>query len=69
MTDCAWVADSDGTWSTGCGNAFVFIDGGPAENGFRYCCYCGGALHPTPYSDDDCDWCDSSPAVTGEGDK
>ena len=35
--------DSD-VWFTACDNAFEFNEGGPKENHFKYCCYCGGEL-------------------------
>lgn len=41
---CRWTYDPDYCWDTGCKNAFSFTDGGPAENEFKYCCYCGGKL-------------------------
>ena len=43
---CAWTLEDDdsGMWSTKCGEAFMFTDGGPKENGTRFCCYCGGKL-------------------------
>lgn len=28
-------------WATECGNAFEFNDGGPKENGAKFCMYCG----------------------------
>ena len=37
---CDWVEDYDGVWSSACDNAFVFNDGGPKENDFKYCPYC-----------------------------
>lgn len=39
---CAWQMDEDGVWWTDCGEGFI-IDNldSPAENGFRFCCYCG----------------------------
>ena len=39
--DCEWNDDDEGMFETECGNAFVFTDGGPADNGFRFCPYCG----------------------------
>lgn len=44
--DCTWSLDEDdsGTWATSCGNLFSFTDGGPKENDFKHCCYCGGKL-------------------------
>lgn len=41
---CKWTVDGDGVWYTECGNAFVFDTGGPADNKFKVCPYCGGAL-------------------------
>lgn len=42
---CRWTLDAqDGYWATGCNNAFTFIDGGPADNAFRFCPYCGRAV-------------------------
>lgn len=45
--ECEWTRDSDfesEVWNTACGNAFIFTDGGPAENDAKFCCYCGGKL-------------------------
>lgn len=41
---CRWASDEDGTWFSGCGEAFVFESQGPRENGFRFCPYCGGTV-------------------------
>lgn len=41
---CDWRVDDDGVWFTGCGHAWQFEDGGPAENGTKWCPYCGGRL-------------------------
>lgn len=42
---CVWSYDSDGTfYETACGHAYQFTDGGPTENGQRYCGYCGRLL-------------------------
>lgn len=41
---CKWHSDDDGYWNTGCHEKFVFIDGGPKENGFKFCPYCGNKL-------------------------
>lgn len=46
---CRWTPpsaedDDIDAWRTGCGHAWQFIDGGPAENQQRFCGYCGGAL-------------------------
>lgn len=42
---CQWKYDEfEDSWDTSCGNKFSFIDGNPHENGFAYCCYCGGDL-------------------------
>lgn len=42
---CTWSEDpDDGSYDTDCGNKHVFIEGTPAENGYRFCPYCGGAM-------------------------
>ena len=41
---CTWTENEDGVYETNCDNMFVFNDGGPVENGFRYCPYCGREL-------------------------
>lgn len=46
---CEWIEDENGTWDTGCGNAFQITDGTPAENRFKFCAYCGGALVELQY--------------------
>ena len=40
---CTWTQDDeDSYWAAACcDHLFVFNDGGPVENGFRYCPYCG----------------------------
>lgn len=52
-TGCEWKQDEETNWQTGCGNAFVFIDSGPIENGMKFCCYCGLSLDELPYDDAD----------------
>ena len=41
LAKCRWTDDGDGNWSTGCGELWSFIDGGPKENGVRHCLLCG----------------------------
>ncbi|MCR4374192.1 MAG: hypothetical protein NUW22_05025 [Acidobacteria bacterium] len=41
---CAWAVDDDGIYHTGCGHAWFFDTGTPAENQQQFCGYCGGAL-------------------------
>lgn len=50
---CSWIEDSDGTWETQCDHYFVVMEGTPAENGFRFCCYCGGELFLSPFDETD----------------
>ena len=43
---CRWrIVHESGTWDTGCGHMFEFINDGPEENGLKFCPYCGGWLH------------------------
>ena len=45
MSDsCIWKPDKDGVYETSCGESFVFCDGGPKENGARFCMHCGKPL-------------------------
>lgn len=41
---CRWGEDEDGNWETCCAETFFFVDGGPTENRFLFCPYCGGEL-------------------------
>jgi len=38
---CQWAEDASGVFETSCGKAHIFIAGGPAENRYKYCQYCG----------------------------
>jgi hypothetical protein len=39
---CKWTYDNDyDQWITSCDNAFVLMEGTPAENRMLYCPYCG----------------------------
>ena len=38
---CKWEQNADGVWETECDEMFIFNDGNPEENGFKYCPYCG----------------------------
>jgi len=49
---CEWaMVDSDGytIWETGCDIEFEFSDGGPKENNFKYCPYCGREIRTVNY--------------------
>jgi hypothetical protein len=43
---CEWHKDDDGIWKSACGavTAWCFDDGGPEENGCRFCLGCGKPL-------------------------
>lgn len=45
---CNWREDDEGNWHTDCGNIFVLIEGTPAQNGLRFCGYCGQLLCEQP---------------------
>lgn len=39
---CIWDEDEwTGAWDTRCGSSFQIVDGTPADNLMRFCCYCG----------------------------
>jgi hypothetical protein len=47
INECIWHQDDiggDSVWETTCKRSFEFNDGGPEENGFKFCCYCGKNL-------------------------
>jgi hypothetical protein len=51
---CRWSQDENwgddlDLWETDCGEAFQFMDGGPAENRIRFCCYCGKPVEAVPF--------------------
>ncbi len=42
---CQWAEDADGgPWETSCGHLFILNDGGPNENGLKFCPFCGKPL-------------------------
>ena len=41
---CAWKQDDEGVYETGCDHRFVFTYGNCAENGAKFCQYCGGSI-------------------------
>ena len=42
---CRWKEEDQGeSWSTFCGNAWSFFDGGPTDNKVVYCPFCGRKL-------------------------
>jgi hypothetical protein len=51
-SQCTWTENSDGTWETTCGNAWIFLAGTPSDNQVRWCPYCGRVLHEVRYRDD-----------------
>ncbi len=52
---CEWTEDEDGNWDTECGEKHTFIDGGPRENGAKFCCYCGFALVAVKFTEEPVD--------------
>lgn len=44
---CKWIEDENGTWTTECGHDHVFPEGGPLDNQFDFCPYCGGEIDST----------------------
>jgi len=42
---CKWAWDDvHDKWETACGQDCQFTDSSPVDNGFMYCCFCGGTL-------------------------
>jgi len=46
MKKCQWEEDKHepGAYDTKCDKRFLFIEGTPDYNNFKYCPYCGGKL-------------------------
>lgn len=43
MEKCTWIED-EGQWESECKESWVFNDGGPKENGCKFCMFCGKPL-------------------------
>ncbi len=42
---CEWTHNEDeSSWDTACDNKWMFTEGGPTDNGCKFCPYCGKAL-------------------------
>jgi hypothetical protein len=41
---CDWAENQDGAYETSCGEIFEFTNGGPKDNKFTHCPYCGKEL-------------------------
>jgi len=57
ITDaCEWALEDNydccDTWETQCGQNFVLLEGTPADNHMKYCCYCGKTLIETKLPED-----------------
>jgi hypothetical protein len=44
--ECGWtrtpsIIEDEDTWTTLCGNVWMFEEGTPQDNGMKFCCYCG----------------------------
>jgi hypothetical protein len=63
---CIWREDAGGLWSTECGHAFEFNDGGPNENQIKFCGYCGSSLKEEPFVDRPPGWEDGLSTEEGE---
>lgn len=50
---CEWKEDEDGIWHTECDNSFHFTEGGPTENDFLFCPYCGKRLETIHFTEED----------------
>ena len=57
MTDnktCMWSEDGcSSPWASACGHYFEFNEGGPTDNGFKFCPFCGRTCEEIPYENDD----------------
>ena len=48
MKTCQWKIQEpdidDETYEAGCGEVWVFLSGGPSDNGAKFCMFCGGRI-------------------------
>jgi len=45
LNHCRWAQDDEeGYWQTSCGRYYEINEGTPAENGMKFCTYCGNPL-------------------------
>lgn len=49
---CTWTGSED-CWESSCGVAWTFPEGGPKDNGMRFCHCCGRALVEIPDGTDE----------------
>ncbi len=66
-----WVGHDADVWESACGQSFVFIDGGPSDNGFKHCHHCGKAIDTAISARSDGDavafaWIETEPQATRE---
>ena len=51
-TTCTWgYDDGDDYWETSCDGAFQLVDGTPADNGMKFCPYCGRPIEEVSEND------------------
>jgi len=58
VNSCTWSQDSDpdsDTWVSDCGAMFIFNDGSPKDNDFKFCYRCGKPLEEDKRSWDEGD--------------
>jgi hypothetical protein len=49
MSECDWTYDPNTcAWGTACGELWQFTDGGPEDNGVRFCHGCGKPVRIIP---------------------
>ena len=48
---CVWSQDENGVWETACENAHEFSAEGVAENGYKYCPFCGKTIAAKKYGE------------------
>ena len=52
--ECNWAQDDEGSevWHPSCGRGmFSLTEGGPKDNGMKFCCYCGKPLVESPWTE------------------
>jgi hypothetical protein len=51
---CEWLCDEDGIWHTGCGQVWVFDDGGTLkDHHVKFCYHCGAHAVDPQYGNEE----------------
>lgn len=64
---CKWEKDSAGNWVTECGRVHEWLEGGPTQNLYICCPYCGAELEEVSAEQCEHEWVDARNKVVVSG--